>query len=59
MVLNYTTNLNYENYLNNNLRLFNNIYLRKTKAEYDNSNSNQTGYEGDNGWNLSIWSRKF
>ena len=46
--MNYTTNLNYENYLNNNLRLFNNIYLRKTKAEYDNSNSNQTGYEGDN-----------
>ena len=22
--------------------------MRKTKSEYDNSNSNQTGYEGDN-----------
>lgn len=45
---NYTINTNYENYINLNKRIFNNIYLRQTIAEYDNSNSNQTGYEGDN-----------
>jgi len=45
---NYTINTNYENYINFNKRIFSNIYLRQTIAEYDNSNSNQTGYEGDN-----------
>lgn len=47
-LVNYSTNLNYENYLNFDKRLFNNIYLRQTKAEYDNSATNQSGYEGDN-----------
>ena len=47
-LINYSTNINYENYLNFDKRLFNNIYLRQTKAEYDNSNTNQTGYKGDN-----------
>ena len=47
-VENYSVNLNYEKFLNNSSRLHNTIYLRKTKSEYDNSNSNQTGYEGDN-----------
>ena len=45
---NYSTNINYEKFLKNNSRLFNTIYLRQTIAEYDNSISNQTGYEGDN-----------
>ena len=45
---NYSTNINYEKFLNENLRIYNTTYLRQTKAEYDNSNTNQTGYEGNN-----------
>lgn len=45
---NYTTNLNYENYLNFDTRVFSTLYLRQTKTEYDNSATNQSGYEGDN-----------
>jgi vitamin B12 transporter len=45
---NYSTNINYEKFLNENIRIYNNTYLRQTKAEYDNSNTNQIGYEGDN-----------
>ena len=45
---NYSTNINYEKFLSDNKRLHNTIYLRQTIAEYDNSNTNQTGYEGDN-----------
>ncbi len=45
---NYSANINYENFLNNNTRLYNTFYLRQTKAEYDNSSTNQTGYKGDN-----------
>ncbi len=47
-VVNYSSNINYEKFLNENLRIYNTTYLRQTKAEYDNSNTNQTGYEGDN-----------
>lgn len=47
-VKNNSFNLNYQNYLNDNTRLFFTNYLRKTVSEYDNSNINQTGYEGDN-----------
>ena len=47
-LLNYSTNVNYERFLSNNLRLYNTTYLRQTKAEYDNSDINQTGYKGDN-----------
>lgn len=47
-LINYTTNINYENYLSFDKRFFNNLYLRQTIAEYDNSNTNQSGYEGDN-----------
>ena len=47
-VKNYSTNINYEKFLNDNLRFYNTVYLRRTKAEYDNSNTNQTGYEGNN-----------
>ena len=47
-VINYSSNINYEKFLNENLRIYNTTYLRQTKAEYDNSNTNQTGYEGDN-----------
>lgn len=45
---NFTTNINYEKFINENLRIYNTTYLRQTIAEYDNSSSNQTGYEGDN-----------
>lgn len=45
---NYTTNINYEKFINQNARFYNTTYFRQTIAEYDNSNSNQTGYEGDN-----------
>ena len=47
-VINYSTNINYEKFITPNLRFYNNNYLRKTKSEYDNSVTNQTGYEGDN-----------
>ena len=47
-LINYSTNKNYENYLKYNSRFFNNLYLRQTKTEYDNSTSNQYGYKGDN-----------
>ncbi len=47
-VENYTTNINYETFIKPNLRLFNTTYLRQTVAEYDNSATNQTGYEGNN-----------
>ena len=45
---NYSTNINYEKFLSENIRFYNTVYLRQTKAEYDNSNTNQTGYEGNN-----------
>ena len=45
---NYSTNINYEKFLNNNTRIYNNSYFRQTKAEYDQSNTNQTGYAGNN-----------
>ena len=45
---NYSTNINYEKFLNENLRIYKTTYLRQTKAEYDNSSSNQIGYEGNN-----------
>ena len=45
---NYSTNINYEKFFNENLRIYNTTYLRQTKAEYDNSDTKQTGYEGNN-----------
>ena len=49
MILNnYSTNINYEKFLSENTRIYNTTYLRQTIAEYDNSNTNQYGYEGDN-----------
>ena len=48
LVGNYTLNLNYHKYLNSNTEFYNTTYLRQTIAEYDNSSTNQTGYEGDN-----------
>ena len=47
-VKNYSTNINYEKFINENLRLYNTTYLRQTIAEYDSSTTKQTGYEGDN-----------
>ena len=56
---NYSTNINYEKFLNENLRIYNTTYLRQTIAEYDNSNTNQTGYKGDNKMgSITIWFRK-
>lgn len=45
---NFSSNINYQKWIGNNLQIFNNTYLRQTIAEYDNSSSNQTGYQGDN-----------
>ena len=45
---NYSGNINYKKWIGNNLQIFNNTYLRQTIAEYDNSSSDQKGYEGDN-----------
>ena len=45
---NYSININYEKFFYNNHRFYNTIYLRQTKAEYDNSDTKQTGYEGNN-----------
>jgi vitamin B12 transporter len=45
---NYSANINYEKFLNENSRIYKTTYFRQTKAEYDNSNSNQIGYEGNN-----------
>ena len=47
-VENYTTNINYENFINNDNRLYNHLYLRQTITEYDSSSAKQTGYEVDN-----------
>lgn len=49
-VTNYSSNINYEHFLNENTRLFNTIYLRKTKAAYDNSSDYQTGSERQTGF---------
>ena len=47
-VENFSVNVNYEKFINENTRLFNTSYLRQTIAEYDNSDVNQIGYEGNN-----------
>lgn len=47
-VKNYSANINYEKFLNNNIRIYNTNYVRQTIAKYDGSSSDQVGYEGDN-----------
>jgi len=47
-LINYSTNINYENYINDKLRFYNNYYLRQTKTEYDSSAIKQYGYKGNN-----------
>ena len=47
-VKNFSTNINYEKFFSDQIRFYNTFYLRQTIAEYDNSISNQVGYEGDN-----------
>ena len=47
-VQNFSVNVNYVKFINENTKLFNTSYLRQTIAEYDNSDANQFGYEGDN-----------
>lgn len=45
---NYTVNINFDKYLNENSKFYFTNYLRQTIADYDNSSSNQDGYKGDN-----------
>jgi len=45
---NNTVNINFEKYLNENIKFYSTNYLRQTIADYDNSSSNQYGYKGDN-----------
>ena len=47
-VNNLSGNLNYEKWINDNTKITNSTYLRQTIAEYDNSSTNEIGYEGDN-----------
>lgn len=47
-VKNYSSNINYENYLNDSLRLNFTNYTRQTISEYDGSSTDQKGYEGNN-----------
>ena len=47
-VKNYSTNINYRNFITNEKKIHASLYLRQTLAEYDNSDTNQYGYEGDN-----------
>ena len=44
---NITGNFNFEKWFNN-IQITNSVYLRQTIAEYDNSATKETGYEGDN-----------
>ena len=45
---NLSGNLNFESWLNTNIKVSNSTYLRQTISEYDNSKSNEIGFEGDN-----------
>ena len=47
-VKNYSANVNYENYLTENYKLYNHSYLRETNSEYDNSATNQNGFDSIN-----------
>ena len=47
-VKNYSSNINYEYWLNERIKLYNTTYIRQTISQYDSSSSNQYGYEGDN-----------
>ena len=47
-VKNYSANINYENFLNENYKLYNHTYLRETNSEYDNSATNQNGFDSIN-----------
>ena len=47
-VQNYSTNINHENFISPKTKIFNTFYFRNTIAEYDDSSSNQVGYEADN-----------
>ncbi len=44
---NLSGNFNFEKWINN-IQITNSTYLRQTIAEYDNSATNEIGYEGDN-----------
>ncbi len=44
---NITSNFNLEKYINENLKIFSNTYLRQTISEYDGSSSNEFHFKGD------------
>lgn len=45
---NFSSNINFEKFLNKNVSIYNTTYLRQTIAEYDNSDTDQIGYESNN-----------
>jgi len=47
-VKNYSANINYENFLTENYKLYNHTYLRETDSEYDKSTTKQNGFESIN-----------
>ena len=47
-VKNYSANINYENFLTENYKLYNHTYLRKTDSEYDKSTTNQNDFDSIN-----------
>lgn len=47
-VKNYSTNINYENFLAENYKLYSHTYLRETNSEYDRSKTDQEGFESIN-----------
>ena len=44
MVQNYQININSQKWLNDNLKIFMTTYARRTKANYDASLSDETGF---------------
>ena len=47
-VKNYQVNLNSTKWINDNLKFKSTLYSRSTKADYDGSATDETGYEADN-----------
>lgn len=45
---NLSTNLNFEKWHNDQIKIKNSTYIRQTIAQYDSSSSNEIGFEGNN-----------
>lgn len=45
---NYQTNLNVKKWIKNNLKFKSTLYSRRTKSDYDDNDTNETGYTVDN-----------